>query len=186
MFRFLFFTIIITLVVASYCQVSAHEIDNVMKQPGGVFIAQNKVEQDKTEREKMRDELLLQSSMKSPVGAWAMSFFIGMFTPFLGSGQYYAQMYASAVPTMLVGFASFGCYMGGVFTNNMTLVIVGASIFGAAWIYDWIAAIVFTNKYNDRMREKFYSAGSIAPCLSFAVNPNANDNVIKAGLTYTF
>ena len=144
---------------------------------------------------------MLQAVQKSPAGAWAMSFFIGGFTPFLGSGQYYAGSYGSAVVTSIIGVVSYGCFMSGVLPEKnpsegrikekKKLQIAGAVIFSVTWLFDWIYAPVATIKYNEKMKKKYMSSAvSIKPLLSYASyvdNKSANtDHIIRMGLSMRF
>ncbi|TFH42185.1 MAG: hypothetical protein E4G96_03975 [Chrysiogenales bacterium] len=148
------------------------------------------------ERERLKDELLLYSMQKSPAGAWAMSFFIGLAVPFLGSGQYYAHSIGTAIPTTILGAASYGCMIGVLMTKNpyaniKTLGIAALGVYGAAWLFDWIYAIVATNKYNERLREKYFpSAGTITPRFDYMARPSCvggkTDHSLAVGLALLF
>jgi tetratricopeptide (TPR) repeat protein len=153
------------------------------------------------DKDKKRDELLLLTAQKSPTGAWAMSFFIGLFTPFLGSGQYYAGSYGSAVPTSLIGLGSYVCVLVGAIPEDKAsenrikekknLVIAGTVIFGAAWFFDWIYAPIATKKYNENLKKKYMSSDVlIRPILSYAPqvinNTGHIDHVVTIGLAGQF
>jgi tetratricopeptide (TPR) repeat protein len=153
------------------------------------------------DKDKKRDEMMMLMVQKSPAGAWAMSFFIGAFTPFLGSGQYYAGSYATAAITTIVGFASSGCLIAGVIPDDKAseskkkekknLIIAGAVIFGAAWFFDWIYAPIATMKYNDNLKKKYSSSDVlIKPILSYApyvINHSDQiDHVVTVGVIHQF
>ena len=153
------------------------------------------------DKNKKRDEMMMLMAQKSPAGAWAMSFFIGAFTPFLGSGQYYAGSYATAVPTTLIGLASSVCLIVGVIPDEnaseskkkekKNLIIAGAVIFGAAWLFDWIYAPIATNKYNENLKKKYMSSDVlIRPIFSYApqvvYNTGKINHVVTVGLVGQF
>lgn len=156
---------------------------------------------EKNDKEKKRDELLLMNLQKSPAGAWAMSFFIGAFTPFLGSGQYYAGSYGSAVVTSLIGFASYGCILAGVIPEpnassskvkqKNQLIIAGAVIFSVTWLFDWIYAPVAAMNYNDDLKKKYMSSSEmIVPIISYTPHVANNighiDHAVMIGLSQHF
>jgi uncharacterized membrane protein len=130
-----------------------------------------------------------------------MSFFIGAFTPFLGSGQYYAGSYGSAVVTSLIGAASYGCFLAGVIPEDKAsesrikekknLYIAGVVIFGVTWLFDWIYAPIATMKYNENLKKKYMSSTVIIkPILSYAPrvinNTGHIDHIVTVGLVRQF
>jgi len=137
--------------------------------------------------EQMMREHIIEQKLYSVTGAWALSFFIGLFTPFLGAGQYFTKSYATAVPTMMIGFASTGCAIVGLVKKDMKLVWIGEGVFAAAWLFDWIYAIVATKKLNERIRREFESGEQssleIRPLVSYGYNSEKRDHVLNLGLT---
>ena len=149
-------------------------------------------------RDLKRDELLTNALQRPPAGAWAMSFFIGLFTPFLGSGQYYAQSYGSAVFTTIVGFVSYGIFLGGVIPEDnisqskmkskRNMVIAGGTIFTATWIFDWIYAPLATMKYNENIAKKYLSSNEqIVPVVAYIPRCTSSsgsiDHTFRLGLS---
>jgi hypothetical protein len=190
MFKKLAFSLALLMSVLSVAGAYAETGPSAINRGYSFRVAQNDDEAKRIEREKLKDEMLLESALYKPAGAWALSFFIGLFTPFLGAGQYYAKSYATAVPTMLVGFGSWGCFIAGAVKKDKTLMWAGWGVFAGAWLFDWIYAIVATNKLNDKIRAKFKAgnepAFDVRPLVSYGYMPEGRDHVFNLGLSMRF
>lgn len=125
-------------------------------------------------------ELVILPNQKSPVIAWALSFF---FT--LGIGQYYAGSWQTAIPVTALELASLGMFAGGAVTGIRPLVYASAAIFGAAWLFDWIYAIFATLRHNKDIIEHIKLSRSIRPSFSFAVMKENNDSIMGLGITFS-
>ena len=123
-------------------------------------------------------ELVITPKEKSPVIAWALSFFFTM-----GIGQYYAGSWQTAIPVTVLEVASLGMFAGGAVKGLRPLVYASAAIFGAAWLFDWIYAIFATLRHNETIKEQIKLSRSIRPCFSFAVMKESNDSIIGLGIT---
>lgn len=103
---------------------------------------------------------------RSPVGAWALSFFFG-----LGIGNFYAGAEGWGIACLAA--EAVGGIMAIVgFANDQPAVgAIGVVLNRGAWVADWTGAIVNTNEHNESLRARALAVGDDAPrmlTLSFA------------------
>ena len=126
--------------------------------------------------------------VKSPAAAWALSFFIPLFIPILGTGQYYADSFASGITTTVLGLASFGTAIYGLITQH-NIGLAAIAVYIMTWIFDWNYAIISANRYNDRLLESMESKITVRPHIAFgtdAVNKTIVNRLISVGLSCHF
>ena len=156
----------------------ARDKSNIRKHIEELGVAAGPNQKKVETRDARRDELLVKALQRPPAGAWAMSFFIGLVTPFLGSGQYYAESYGSAAFTTIAGAVSYGIFLYGVipeknltkskFDTKVNMEIAGSVIYTALWMFDWIYAPIATMKYNDTIAKKYLSSNvQIVPVVAY-------------------
>ena len=124
---------------------------------------------------------------KSAVGAWAMSFFIGIAVPVLGIGQYYAQSYGTAIPTTIFGCVAAGVAVSGAMNKNNSVMWAGVASYFALWLFDWIYAIIATNNFNNQQMESAIRTAPVLPYVSINTFQDTDrvviDNVFNVGLS---
>ncbi|MCK6547537.1 TM2 domain-containing protein [Myxococcota bacterium] len=105
-------------------------------------------------------------SARSPVGAWALSFFLG-----LGIGNFYAGAqgwgFACLAAELLGGIVAIAGFANG----DPAVGAVGIVLNRGAWVADWAGAIANTNEHNERLRVRGLAYDDDSPrmlTLSFA------------------
>ncbi|MCK6547540.1 TM2 domain-containing protein [Myxococcota bacterium] len=105
-------------------------------------------------------------SERSPVGAWALSFFFG-----LGIGNFYAGAEGWGFACLAVELLGGIMAIAGFANDEPAVGAVGVVLNRGAWVADWAGAIVNTNEHNERLRARALAFSDDAPrmlTLSFA------------------